>query len=116
MPRSRKPFAANPDGCAKAAAWFASNSSHPDGIGDWDAKTERLGEAIMNTLACGSAIMFGVTRDGSAVSVTIYTGDDKSRVYVSDSIELDDLTDSINDQALRHLGKREPRQIRVVGE
>jgi hypothetical protein len=60
--------------------------------------------------------MFGVTRDGSSVSVTIYQGEGKKREYVNDSIELDDLVDTINDQALRHLGRRGITEIRAAGD
>ena len=70
--------------------WFRTANSGTEGIGEWDIKQEQMADAILSLLASGCAIMLGVTSDGGAVSVTIYSGDVKTRKYVTDAIELDD--------------------------
>ena len=71
--------------------WFASADSGLESIEDWDSKAQTFAEAVLGVLAAGNAIMFGVSQQGDAVSVTIYVGDSKQRKWVTDSIELDDL-------------------------
>jgi hypothetical protein len=74
----------------KRLDWFASADASAEGIADWDIKTQLLAEAVLGTLAMGSAIMLGVSMSGDAVSVTIYVGETKHRKWVTDSIELED--------------------------
>lgn len=99
MPRGKRfPGQRGTDGEAQAEAakiWYMQSNSSAEGVRDWDLKPGRLESAILGVLGNGHGIMFGVTRDGGAVSVTIYAGEDKQRKYCSDSIELDDLLDLI---------------------
>lgn len=76
---------------SRRRVWWETADSHPSMIADWDLKSEQFTQAVLEVLASGDAIMFGVTQSGDAVSVTIYSGEDKSRKWVADSIELDDL-------------------------
>lgn len=71
--------------------WFLSSDESVQAIANWDLKVEALASAVVQVLAAGDAIMFGVSLAGDAVSVTIYSGERKSRKWVTDSIELDDL-------------------------
>jgi hypothetical protein len=74
----------------KLRDWFATSDASPEGLADWDLKTQLLADVVLGTLAMGSAIMFGVSMSGDAVSVTLYVGDTKHRKWVTDSIELED--------------------------
>jgi hypothetical protein len=60
--------------------------------------------------------MFGRSYDGTSISVTIYDGESKSRKWVSDSIEFDDLMAMIG-QRLQSL-KVEPEKpkLRAVAQ
>jgi len=86
------------DGATRAAAaraWFSTADSGASEVGKWDIKTDRTAQAILAVLGAGCAVMLGVTRDGGAVHVTVYDGDEKHRVYVADSVEWDDAMDSM---------------------
>lgn len=74
----------------EARDWFALSDSSPEGVATWDIKREQLADAVLAVLGTGSAIMFGVTRDVSAVSVTIFDGERKNRVFCGDSLDLDE--------------------------
>jgi hypothetical protein len=75
--------------------WFASTDSDASTILEWDIKRDVLVEAILEVLQAGDAVMFGRSMDGGAISVTIYSGEAKSRKWVGDSIELDDLMNAV---------------------
>lgn len=90
MVRNRAQQRHTAESAAKLRDWFASADASPEGIGDWDMKTQLLSDTVMQTLAMGSAIMFGVSMSGDAVSVTVYVGEAKHRKWVSDSVELED--------------------------
>lgn len=95
MPRTRKPRPYALGDVVSTAGWFGSSNESVDSVGEWDLKSQTLAEAILGVLAAGSAIMFGVSLAGDAVSVTIYTGDTKQRKWVTDAVELDDLMAAI---------------------
>lgn len=46
-------------------------------------------QAVDITLKAGCAVMFGHTRDGGAICITILDGDDRHRTYCSSEEELD---------------------------
>ena len=71
--------------------WFKTSDESAACVADWDIKPEQLAYAILEVLQAGDAIMFGVSMAGDAISITTYSGEAKSRKWVSDSIELDDL-------------------------
>lgn len=90
----------------KRVDWFLTADAHAQGVGEWDIKAGQLADAVLQILSAGSAVMFGVTSDGGAVSVTIFDGDSKQRRYLTDSVELDDWSDAILGTAKRlHLGR-----------
>lgn len=71
--------------------WFKTSDESVAAVADWDIKPEQLAYAILEVLQAGDAVMFGVSMAGDAISVTLYSGEQKQRKWVSDSIELDDL-------------------------
>lgn len=91
--------------------WFASVDSNTEQIADWDLKDHLLSAAVLQTLAMGSAIMFGVSLAGDAVSVTVYVGDTKHRKWVTDTIELEDYLALIVQRARAQTGGENIRQI-----
>jgi hypothetical protein len=91
MARNRKTQPYTKVNPLSVAGWFGSSNESVEGIIDWDCKAQTLAEAILGVLAHGSAIMFGVSMAGDAVSVTIYDGEVKHRKWVTDCVELDDL-------------------------
>lgn len=48
-----------------------------------------LGVALDKVLSTGCAIMFGLTRDGGAMVLTVLDGDERHRTYCSNQSELD---------------------------
>ena len=71
--------------------WFGTADASAEAVADWDIKIEQFAAAVLGVLGAGDAIMFGVSMSGDAVGVTIYSGESKSRKWVTDSIEFDDL-------------------------
>jgi len=94
---------------------FTSNADTST-IGSWDIKPQLLTDAILGGLQCGLGIMFGRSLDGGSVSVTIYDGDAKSRKWVSDVIDLEDVLTAIVEHA-KSSGVEIPRAgLRAVGD
>jgi hypothetical protein len=85
--------------------WNLSADAGVEGIQDWDVKSERFAEAVLCILATGSAVMFGTFAGGSKLSVTIMTGEKRARVYLDDSIALDDWADKVIGRAAIYLAK-----------
>lgn len=79
--------------------WFQSSDESVQAVMDWDIKAHQLAAAVLGVLSKGDAIMFGVSFAGDAISMTIYSGEVKSRKWVADSIEFDDLTAVIAQRA-----------------
>jgi hypothetical protein len=79
--------------------WFQSADESVESIADWDLKPGHLESAVLGVLSVGDAIMFGVSMAGDAISVTIYSGERKSRKWVSDAIEFEQLLGVIASRA-----------------
>jgi len=103
----RKPTESAPDFARRQMSWAESSDAAVSGVVDWDIKTHLLAEAVLCILGTGSGVMFGVTRDGGALAVTIYSGDEKVRKYLHDSVELDDWSDSVIGKAKSWLAKQD---------
>src|SRR4051812_17753244 len=88
------------EAAAKKMQWNLSNDASAETVGEWDVKLEQLGKAVLAVLSAGDAIMFGVSVDGNSISVTVYSGERKTRKWVSDSIDLDDTTALILRQSM----------------
>jgi hypothetical protein len=105
MPRTKRPayqaMGKTPEAVQAAVSWFASADAGVDGVASWDLKEELLTTAVLGMLSTGRGIMFGTGLSGTAVSVTIYEGDAKSRKWVKDSIELENVLLLIIDQINR---------------
>lgn len=95
--------------------WFKHSASRPDLCDEWDIKTEPFRDAVLGLLSLGKAVMFGCSRDGGSISVTIYDGDAKAREWVADSIEFDDLMQLICTRVEARKSQDEPQKIRAVG-
>ncbi|SRR6266705_3793729 len=59
------------------------------------ADLSRLGLACDAVLSQGCALMFGLTRDGGAVVLTVLDGDQRHRTYCSNQVELEAAIDSL---------------------
>lgn len=100
----------------KQRIWNLSANASAETIADWDIKPDFFVEGVLQLLASGTAVMLGTTMNGGAVSVTLYQGDDKQRVYVTDSIEWDDLWIAIVNQAKERVNEAKPEKIRSIGD
>lgn len=59
------------------------------------ADTAMVAQAIDRVLTAGCAIMFGHTRDGGALVITILEGENRHRTYCASDQELDDATSAM---------------------
>lgn len=96
--------------------WFKTSASRAQQCDDWDIKTEVFAEAVLGLLSAGRAVMFGSSRDGGAISVTIYDGDNKAREWVADSIEFDDLMQHLARRVEERKNADAPQKIRSIGD
>lgn len=55
----------------------------------------RLGMALDTVLAQGCAFMFGLTRDGGAMVLTVLDGDERHRTYCSSQHDLEQAIEAI---------------------
>ena len=55
-----------------------------------------MGGVIDSVLLAGAAVMLGATRDGGAVIITIFDGENRHRTYCSNERELESAWASIN--------------------
>lgn len=79
----------------KRFLWYFQASAHASEVGEWDLKSQQFTEAILTLLSADCGVMFGRTRDGGAVAITIYDGEARSRTYAADSIEMDDWANGV---------------------
>jgi hypothetical protein len=100
----------------KQIDWFQSSDESVATVANWDLKIEALASAVVQVLAAGDAIMFGVSLAGDAISVTIYSGESKSRKWVSDSIELDDLMATIAQRGRQRNAGEKGTHLEVVAD
>lgn len=103
------------DGAAQFE-WFKTSNAHAKFCDDWDVKDAVFVEAVLGLLSLGKAVMLGSSRDGGAISVTIYDGDNKSREWVTDSIEFDDLMLVIAQKVGQFREREEGSKIRAIGD
>jgi len=64
---------------------------------DWTVQPELLYDAIASVLANGDAVLFGLTSDGGAIRVQLFSGSAKHSVYAADDAELDVILKAIRD-------------------
>jgi hypothetical protein len=62
-----------------------------------DGADSVLGEAVRLALEGGAGVLLSPTRDGGALSVTVYLGDDRLRGYAASPEELTALLDRVAD-------------------
>jgi hypothetical protein len=91
----RNPTAAAIPDVEKRFLWYSQSSAHATEVGEWDLKSQQLVDAILALLSAGCGVMFGRTRDGGAIAITIFDGDDRARTYADDSIALDDWANGV---------------------
>jgi len=60
------------------------------------ASVPGMGAVIDSVLLAGAAVMLGATRDGGAVIITIFDGENRHRTYCSNERELESAWASIN--------------------
>jgi len=62
----------------------------------WDeVSAPQIGEVVAAVTRDGSAVLFGTTRDGGALVVTICAGDERIKFYASDPQEVADMIANI---------------------
>lgn len=96
--------------------WFKTAASHAGSCDQWDIKTATLAEAVLGLLSLGRAVMFGSSRDGGSISVTIYDGENKARSWVADAIEFDDLMEHLARRVEERRAKEPGPHLRAVGD
>lgn len=105
MPSRKQPR--KPEPRRMARAWFdASADASAEMVEHWDIKQEHLANAVLRVLALGSAVMFSASRNGLAIGITIFDGDDRQRKWVGNSVELDDHLADLADAAAKALAER----------
>jgi len=60
------------------------------------ASVPGMGAVIDSVLLAGAAVMLGATRDGGAIVITIFDGQDRHRTYCSNERELENAWASIS--------------------
>lgn len=90
MPRNKPRQANTPEATAKRMIFNLTVDSSAEGILHWDLKEELVVSAIRYILSTGCAVMFGVRYDGTAISVTVMDGDQRTRKWCNDAIEFED--------------------------
>lgn len=64
----------------------------PSAKASWEeADADALWRAVTAATDAGDAVMFGKTRDGGAVVLTVLSGDDRIRSYAHDASEIAEL-------------------------
>lgn len=116
MVRKRNPRDDAATNAHKQRVWDLSSNATAEAIEDWDIKPEQFIQGVLEILSSGAALMLGTTMSGAAVSITIYEGDEKQRVYVADTIEWDDFWLSIVRQAQKRKEASRPQDIRAIGD
>lgn len=112
MARSNRQRSYTAEEAVKKSIWNLSADASAEAVLDWDIKTELLTEAIQQVLSAGDAILFGTRYDGGAISVTILSGDSKTRKWCDDALQFEDVLGMIVAQ-----GKAAQRgTIRAVGD
>lgn len=66
-----------------------ATSTHP-GTGWDEVHPEHIGAVVIAASLCGAAAMFGRSRDGSSLSVTIFLGKDKRTLWIGPEVEPED--------------------------
>lgn len=61
------------------------------------AEEPHLGGVVDKVLQSGCAIMFGHTRDGGALCITVLDGQERHRTYCAHDIELSNALAALND-------------------
>jgi len=69
---------------------------HPDAkLGAAIAAVRDAASTLDSVLSHGFAVIFGRTRDGGALSITLLDGDERHRTYCANQDELDEAFDSL---------------------
>jgi hypothetical protein len=67
----------------------------PPGPEAWHFDSEMMGEAVRSILAGGDAVMVSTTRDGGALRLIVFEGQDKHTFYASGDGEIGPLLSSL---------------------
>lgn len=63
---------------------------------DWsEVDPGRLADLVISVSRAGAAVMFGTTRDGGALVVAVYDGDDRARYYCNSMAEFEILVEQL---------------------
>lgn len=116
MPRNRKPATPTQSSAEATIEWFKTSDSDVSACDNWDIKPEATIDALLGLLATGRGVMFGRSFAGDSLSITIYDGDNKSRVWVTDSIEWDDAMLVICQRLAKVNSERGHAKLRAVGD
>lgn len=61
---------------------------------------ETIGEAVVSCVLAGDAIFFGQTRDGSALTVRVYSETGNAEWYVGSDVALDNVLRGVKEAAM----------------
>lgn len=116
MPRNRKPATPTQSAAEATIDWFKSSDADATECDNWDIKPQATIDAILGLLASGRGVMFGRSYAGDSLSITVYDGESKKRVWVTDSIEWDDAMSAICER-LASMNKGDGRaKLRAIGD
>lgn len=69
----------------------ARTASHKAAASWEDAEPETLWRTVAEVTAAGDAVVFGRTRDGGAVALTVWSGDERPKWYATGPEEIAEL-------------------------
>lgn len=72
-------------------ARMASDSPRKDAASWEEAEAQDLWRTVCEVTSAGDALMFGRTRDGGALVLTVLSGEERVRNYASNAEEIADL-------------------------
>jgi len=73
-----------------ALAGFGNGSTRTANVGWDDCPADMLARLVCAVYRAGGAVMFGVSADSGAISIQVFLGDDKRKLWFSTPEELED--------------------------
>lgn len=77
--------------------------TRPEATWYLQADHEAIGAMVAQVLATGDAVLFGITRDKTAVRVILMSGDEKTSEYLSTAEELTDYCQRVAQHIAKYL-------------
>lgn len=72
-------------------SFMTGHNVDTEGIAEWDFKPTTIQDAVLATLAAGMAIQFGMNREGTAVSLAVWSDGARTGLgYSEDPVQLEE--------------------------